>query len=113
MVVEFDVAGSADDVSDFISELYSLVSAGLTVTFDGTDFTTLDELYVDNEVCRQSCLLRTCTSRGDVILLSAPGYCNAIYRILQTRRISNAAIWIVITKLLLIAYVTGVHGRRV
>ena len=60
VVVEFDVAGSADDVSDFISELYSLVSAGLTVTFDGTDFTTLDELYVDNEVCRQSCL-RTCT----------------------------------------------------
>ena len=65
-MVEFDVAGSADDVSDFISELYRLVSAGLTVTFDGTDFTTLDELYVDNEVCRQSCLC-TWTSHGDVI----------------------------------------------
>ena len=42
--------GAGSDVSSFISDLYSQISAGLTVTFDGNDYTTMGQLFVDNEV---------------------------------------------------------------
>lgn len=49
-MVEFDIQGSSNDIDDAVDELYELVSDGITVTFNGVEFTTFAELYVDGEV---------------------------------------------------------------
>ena len=44
-----DVSGSEEDIDNVIDELYDLVAAGLSVTFNGATVTTTDSLLVNGE----------------------------------------------------------------